>query len=246
MLYRVITARYQNFRRQMLSARRRELFIASILICLLCLCACTSSPTSGKAVSLHPTSTPASPAKGTVLFQSDWSQQHSSWKIAAGWQQTDDYLQSDVNTQLLLTIPYTPPTSNYVVEFHLQIVDVPKSGGYFQFAASKNAHEDGYRAYVSPLLIAGDHLMWVHPAAAVLINPLDNTDGAEDIHDYDPTSRWRTYQVAVTGPYVTFSVENHRLSYALSSHTQTLSRGPLQFTCTGAILRLGQVRVLAG
>ena len=242
MRHSISTAKLHVFSKGTIVQHRKWLVFASVFSCLLCLWACTS--TNDKTV-LHQ-ATPTPPAKGTVLFQSDWSQQQSLWKISAGWQRTDDYLQSDVNTQLLLTIPYTPTTPNYVVEFRLQVVNVPKSGGYFQLAVNKNAHEDGYRAYVSPLLVAGDHLMWVHPAIAVLINPLDNTDGAEDIHDYDPTSQWRTYQVAVTGSYVTFSVDNLRFSYARSSHTQTLARGPLQFTCTGAVLRLGQVRVLAG
>ena len=214
-------------RKRTIGQRRKWLMFASILSCLLCLWACSSM--NDQTTLQQATPTPVPPAKGTVLFQSDWSQQHSLWQISAGWQQTSDYLQSDVNTQLKLTIPYTPTTSNYIVEFRLQVVDVPKSGGYFQLAAPNTAHEDGYRAYVSPLLVAGDHM-----------------DAAEDIHDYDPTSSWRTYQVVITGADVSFFVDNHRLSYALSSHTQTLARGPLQFTCTGAILRLGKIRILAG
>src|SRR5207248_1610375 len=115
--------------------------------------------------------------------------------------------QSDASDNLSLMIPYQPTTSDYAVEYSVQIVSVPKDGGYFQLAADRVPGKDGYQAYVNQLLIPGHYSFAVHPAISVIIEPINAMDAMQQVKDYEPGSQLHTYRVEVRGATVQFYVD---------------------------------------
>ena len=159
-------------------------------------------------------------------------------------------LQSSTSEDLSLTLPYQPPVSNYAVEFRLLVVNVPQAGGDFALNVPPSVSSDGYRAAVDDLLPYSTHMFALHPQINVTITAAHPPEGdtgqlTNQVLDYEHDWIWRTYRVEVQGNYATLWVDGHRMPYAWSANTKTLSTGPLQFECGGVELRLSGFRVLA-
>lgn len=224
------------------------------ILLLISLVACSNTPStqtkvtpSATTVPATPlaTATPAGPPAGTVLYQSDWTKGLSQWKATKGWQVHSGYLETDYSDNISLTVPYTTKLLNYAVEFRLQIVSIPKNGGYFMFWADQTATESGFHGDVLGLLAPGDHPASTHPLVEVLIEP-DAAMGAPVVlHDYEGGSNYHTYRLEVYGPRVVFLVDGVSVSRASTTQTATLSHVPMRLMCGLAKFRLSDVRVLA-
>ncbi|GCE21882.1 family 16 glycoside hydrolase [Dictyobacter kobayashii] len=213
------------------------------------LSACASGPSTGTS---SPTSVPAKPAPtkqpaGVVLYQSNWSQSLTSWHPSAGWKKiSSDTLQTDLGENRTLQLPYTPTMSNYAVEYRVQIVSVPKDGGYFMLNADPATGKDGYQAHILNLLTTSHHAFSVHPLSEIVIDPFEHEmdDASPQVLDYDPQAKWHNYRVEVQGSRVFFYIDGHRVSRASSAKTDSLSQGPIRLICGKAILNIGRIRVL--
>lgn len=204
-------------------------------------------------VSATPTATlppPASPTatpEPVVLYQADWSHRLAGWQASSGWTVVNGALQSDTGSDHALTIPYRPATTNYAVEFRLEILDVPRYGGYYILSADPAPGRDGYQASVAGLLGPGTYYQTQHAMIFVYIDPFssENPLAAQyAIHDFVPRDMAQTYRVEVRGPLVSFLVDGRTLSFGASTKTPFLSTGPLRLTSGGAALRIDMLRIL--
>lgn len=222
----------------------------ALLLCTLMsvLAACSSGPSivSQTPTSTRPTPKPTGAPPGTILFQSDWSHGLNGWQATPGWTVVGDYLQSDLADDRSLTLPYRLAMSDYAVEFRLQVVNVPKDGGFFMLNADSSKVKDGYQAHILNLLTANKHIFAIHPLSEVLIEPLNDqmADDASQVFDFEPGPDWRTYRVEVQGSLVQFLVDGHRVSRARSAKTATLSNGPIHFQSGNAALRVTDFKVM--
>ncbi|SRR5581483_5558245 len=217
-----------------------DVFLTGSLVFLVVACSSGQSAT--------PVATPRSTTipSGTVLYQSNWSRGLKDWQASAKWQVTQEYLQTDLSDNLSLTVPYKPDVPNYAVEFDLQVVNVPRDGGYFMLTADNiPGKKDGYQARVLGLLGPNPHNAATHPLAEVAIDPLE--DAKDDVNypaiDYEPGPNWRTYRVEVRGESVFFLVDGSRVSRSASAKTSQLSNGPIRLICGLAILRVKNFRI---
>src|SRR5438874_891729 len=114
----------------------RQALLISLVGCLLFLAACSAGTSSTPSVSptprATPTATPSVPTlpAGTVLYQADWSHGFGGWQVTGGWKAMNGYLQSDGSNNISITAPYRPAVPNYAIEVRLQVVSVPKNGGF--------------------------------------------------------------------------------------------------------------------
>jgi hypothetical protein len=191
------------------------------------------------------TPTPQATATPAVLYEADFSQGFAAWNPTPGWAIVDGALQSDTGGRRAVTIPYHPATHDYSVEFSLSVVSVPVNGGFYDLSAAPTPSVDGYVASINMLLAPGPHPGGAHPAASVLIAPLDHQDlSAGQVIDFEPTSNARLYHVDVHGSSVVFSVDGHVVSRASSTSTSQLSSGPLRLDCDAVVIRVSALRIL--
>lgn len=220
-----------------------------LFILLSVLAACASGPSASTAT---PATTPAKPtptkqAAGVVLYQSNWSQGLKGWHASAGWKVNGNTLQTDLGENRTLQIPYTPTIPDYSVEYRIQIVNVPKDGGYFMLNADPATGKDGYQAHILNLLTAGQHGYATHPLSEIVIEPFEHEmdDSSPQVLDFVPGSKWHTYRVDIQGARALFYIDGMRTSRAYSAKTNNLSQGPIRLVCGKAILNVGQIRVLS-
>jgi hypothetical protein len=192
------------------------------------------------------TATPQATAAPTVLYQADFSQGLASWTPSPGWTVVNGALQSDSGGRHFATIPYQPATNDYAVELWLRVVSVPADGGYFDLSDAPTPTADGYVASINMLFAPGPRPGGAHPAASVLIAPIDHQDlSAEEVIDFEPTSNVRLYRVDVRGPTVVFSADGHAVSRASSTNTSLLSSGPLQLGCDLVVISVSALRIVS-
>jgi hypothetical protein len=181
-----------------------------------------------------------------VLYRADWSHGLVGWQASEGWKVINGALQSDGRNKLSITIPYQPTVPNYAVEFQLQIMDVPENGGFLTLSADPAPGRDGYAASISGLLKPGPRTSGLAPQLLTLIDPENHMDTEDaQVRDYEPGPAEKTYRVEVSGPHLAFVIDDARLSQAVSTKTDTLSPGPIRFTCGRVVLRLSGLRIIA-
>src|SRR5437868_8336072 len=121
-------------------------FLVGCLIFLLIACSPGASPTRPNAASPHASvtrtgqrqPTPTTLAKGTVLYQADWSHGLSGWQASQGWKVAQGQLQADSLTDSSIIAPYQSTVPDYAVETRIQIVRVLKNVvNYFNIFANK-------------------------------------------------------------------------------------------------------------
>jgi len=222
--------------------------------CLLLLAACSSgtsltpsaSPSASRTTTAQITPTLPAIASGTVLYQLDSSHGlNSQWHGSPGWTISQGYLQSAVSENDVIVLPCKLTVPNYAVEVHFQIVNVPHGGGYFVVTANQTPGKDGYNAGILGFLGPGPHSQFANPEVNSYIQPIDDMDGQPIIADYEPSSFWHTYRIAIQGPQVSFYIDDLRKSFATSSQTNYLSNGPIQLKAAEAVIRIDRIRILA-
>lgn len=222
------------------------LFLGAILL-LLAACSGSTTTTPGKTPTARAATATAKPStvpSGTVLYQAD-SSRLNSWHGTTGWKLVHGFLQSDLSNDNVLISPYVPTVPNYAVEVHFQIVSVPQGGGYFAVTAEQVTGKDGYNAGILGFLGSGPHSEFANPEVNAYIIPIDDMDSQPMVADYEPGSSWHTYRIEVEGPRVSFFIDGLRKSFAVSSQTNFLSGGPIQFKAAKAIIRMDSIRILA-
>ena len=215
-----------------------HVLLLGCLALLLVACGTTTAP---PAKTTAPTATPV-PA-GQLLFQADWSHGLAGWQASAGWKIVDGDLQSDTSPALSLTIPYQPATSRYAVEYSVQVISVPKQGGYFKLVADGAPGKDGYHAFINELRPSASQIFSIHPNESVTIDPVSDQDAMQQISDYEPGNQVHIYRVEVRGAMVEFYIDGQRRSSASSAQTPVLSTGPLRLLCSGAVIRVSILRI---
>ena len=219
-----------------------------IILLLIVLAACSTSNftiTPSKSPTSISIAKPTTIPSGTVLYQLDSSHGLSSWHGSPGWTVTHGQLQSAVNNNDVIVLPYEPTTPNYAVEVHFQIVNVPIHGGFFNVSANAIAGKDGYTAGILGFLGPGPHSQFANPEVNSFIQPLDDMDGRAVLADYEPGSIWHTYRITIEGPQVSFYIDGLRKSYATSSQTNYLSNGPIQLKAAAAVINIDSIRILS-
>lgn len=188
------------------------------------------------------TPTPTSPPR--VLYQADLAKGLADWQATAGWTIQQGALQSDTGENRQVTIPYQPMTTNYAIEYTMQIVD-PKEGGACMVAAAPTSTSDGYQVRLDGMLALGNSQFALHPQFGVTIDPT----GHEDLNtaatvDFELGTHVTTYRIEVRGPLVIVLVNGRRLSPpAQSTVTATLSTGPFTISCSLASARFSDLTI---
>jgi len=183
-------------------------------------------------------------ATAQLVYTADWSKGLDEWKPSKGWKVVKNYLETQVLPDLSITLPYTPKTPDYAIEFRLQVVSVPANGGHYRLAAAKDGEKDGYTAEVLGLLAGDSHTYAVHPLMETLIEPQENMGSAQpQVFDFEPGDEWRTYRVEVRGPRVEFLVNERRMSGATSIQSKQLSQKQITLECSRIVARVSDFRV---
>ncbi|QBD82020.1 hypothetical protein EPA93_41000 [Ktedonosporobacter rubrisoli] len=213
------------------------------------LVACTTGPGAASSSTPSPTAKPQPtqiPA-GTVLYKGDWSNGLTGWQATSGWKLEGNYAQSALSDNNTLTSPYTPKTNNYSVEFRLQVVSIPKDGGYYILAVSPSKGQDGVQARVLSLLGPGEHGYATHPMIEIVTDPENDNVNANlaTAFDFEPTTKWHTYRLDVRGRQAALYIDDQKLSSVVTVKESPLSEGPIKFICGKAILRISDFRILA-
>lgn len=185
-----------------------------------------------------PSGTPTATSAPRVLYRADWSKGLADWQATAGWSVQQGALQSDTGENRMVTIPFEPATSNYAVEYTMQVVE-PKEGGACAVAAGPTPSSDGYQVRLDGMLALGNSQFALHPQFGVTIDPTGHQDlNTAATVDFELGTHLTTYRIEVRGPLVIVLVNGRRLSPpAQSTKTPTLSTGPLTITCSLASTR---------
>lgn len=233
-------------------SRTFRMLILGFLILLLTACSSGNAQTSASTASPSlstPTATPTQPSvpSGTILFQSDWSRGLAGWGGSPGWKIVNGMPQSDLSQDNALTIPYHLTIPNYAIEFRFQILRVPRNGGSFFVRASKTPDKTGYTAGILNLLSPAPHSEFANPEIVIYLDPLDAIENPEAARpsDYEPGTFWHTFRVEVQDQVANFLADGNGKGRAVSSQAAHMSNGPLQLICTGAIVRVASVRLIA-
>lgn len=181
-----------------------------------------------------PSGTATATSAPRLLYRADWSQGLTAWQASAGWSVENGALQSDSGEQRKVTIPYQPTTSNYAVEYTMQVVD-PKEGGECAVAAAPAPGQDGYAVGLTGMLALGNSEFALHPQFGVTIDPSGDqeTGTSAPTVDFELGVHVTTYRIEVRDATVIVLVNGRRISPpATSTKTKTLSPGPLTITCS--------------
>ncbi len=226
--------------------QRKVAGVFSIVFLILTLAACSTGNAAPK-VSTTPTApvqpTPTTLPSGTLLYQSDWSHGLDGWQASGGWKVTHGMLQSNSNSENVITLPYMPAVADYAIDVRFQIVSIPTSGGNVIVTADKTPGKDGYTAGIMNLLAPGPRSPFANPEVQVFINPIDAMESRPQVSDYEPGSMQHTYRIEVQGPLVQFFIDGLRKSSAVSSQTNFLSNGPIRLRVDKAIVRVFSMRM---
>lgn len=150
------------------------------------------------------TATPSPTPTPKVLYQADWTNDASQWKLAPGWRVTPDGLATDGAHSTSVYIPYTPAASNYTVEMVATVSDIRPSqcGDEFGMQGKTAA---GDTVYFAGIVCIDNQLHgWSEIYSA--------TDTKQfSTQDYTTSRGPRTYTVNVDGPYVTYILNGGEL-----------------------------------
>jgi len=221
------------------------------LALLLLFAACSAGNTGPQATGSHPASvspTPTVPVvpAGTVLFRADWSHGPGIWGNRHGWKLANGMALSDLSVENALTVPYTLHVRNYVIECRFQVVNVPRTGGYFIIKAPHLPGQDGYTAGILNLYAPGARTSpYGNPEALIYLDPLDDMQARMAPIDYDPGNNWHTYRVQIKGPAADLFIDGSDSSTAVSEKDDSLSHGPLQLISSLAVVRISSVTITA-
>lgn len=219
---------------------------AMLLVGLFGLAGCgahAAHPSAGSTPSA-PSGTPTATSAPRILYQADWSKGLADWRATAGWAVQQGAMQSDTGENRQVTIPFDPPTSNYAVEYTMQVVD-PLEGGACSVAAAPTATSDGYQVRLDGMLALGNSQFALHPQFGVTIDPTGHQDlNTAATVDFELGTHVTTYRIEVRGPLVIVLVNGRRLSPpAQSTTTATLSTGPLTISCSLASARFSSLTI---
>jgi hypothetical protein len=198
-----------------------------------------------RTVEVAPTPSPRATATPAVLYQADFSQGLAAWHATDGWSVVAGNARSDTGDKRMLTIPFTPPAGDYAVEVTIQVINVPKDGGYFVLSADPGASTDGFSAGVQSLRAESNRPSGDHPSISTWIMPQEHQADPYQVIDFEPYTRPRLYRVEVRGGTVTLTVDGRPASYASTESTVRLSLGPVHLTCSTVVIAVSAVRVLA-
>lgn len=234
--------------RAFLTARHPSRALALLLLLtLVALAGCGghTSHTPANSTPSAPAGSPTATSAPRVLYQADWSKGLGDWQATAGWTVQQGGLQSDTGEDRTVTIPFQPTTSNYAIEYTMQVID-PQQGGACNVAATPAPGSDGYQAGISGMLALGHSEFALHPQLGVTIDPSGDQEmgsGAPTV-DFELGAHVTTYRVEVRGSTVVLLVNGRRLSPpATSMKTATLSTGPLTITCSLASTRFTNLTI---
>jgi hypothetical protein len=246
----MILDRRQSGRHDVTSTRwvkqAQHTVLSLVLLVLFAACSTGNAGPQATAPRVSPTPTvPVVPA-GTVLFRADWSHGLSAWGNQHGWKLVNGMAQSDVSIGNALTVPYLLTVRNYIIECRFQVVNVPRTGGYFIIKAPHLPNKDGYTAGILNLYAPGARTSpYGNPEALIYLDPLDDMQARMAPIDYDPGSNWHTYRVQIKGPAADLFIDGSDSSTAVSEKDDSLSTGPLQVISSLAVVRISSVTITA-
>lgn len=230
--------------RAFICARRPLRALALVTFIALAGCGGRAGHTPSSATPGGPVGTPTATSAPRVLYSADWSKGLADWQATAGWKVEQGALQSDTGDNRQVTIPFEPVTSNYAVEYTMQVVE-PKEGGSCVVAAAPSPASDGYQARLDGMLALGNSQFALHPQFGVTIDPMGHEDlSTSPTVDFELGTHVTTYRIEVRGPLVIVLVNGRRLSPpAQSTTTATLSTGPLTISCSLASARFSSLTI---
>lgn len=145
-----------------------------------------------------PTQTPAPTATPKVVYQADWTGGASQWTLPAGWRITPSGLANSGASDTPITIPYTPATMSYSVQFVMQIHKVVGASACNNVYGLKGLTSSGDAVFTAGVNCVDQQY---HGSAEVFST---SSTGNFDTYDYTPGTSSRIYTVAVDGEYVSF------------------------------------------
>jgi hypothetical protein len=159
------------------------------------LAACGAAPKANKP---HATTIPIATVASRVLYQADWKNGASAWRLASGWRITSNGLANDGLGAAPVDIPYRPTVADYTVTITLQVnavVGKNVCGNTFGLEGHTLA---GAIVYDAAILCVTPQL---HAFANINSS---NADGGFHSYDYTTGYESRVYVIKVQGQDVTY------------------------------------------
>jgi hypothetical protein len=149
----------------------------------------------------HPAAltTPAPTATSRILYQTDWTNGASDWKLPKGWTITPDGLNNNGHNATSAIIPYTPTVANYSIEIVMQVnavVGPSACGNVFGLESRTTSNAIVYDALISCITPQ------YHGFAEIYAS---NSDGGGATYDYTTGTSSRVYDINIEGQYVSYT-----------------------------------------
>jgi hypothetical protein len=166
----------------------------------------SAKPTPTSAPTALPTATPAP----KVLYQADFTNRASEWKLPAHWSIVNGALQNDGQGAdvIELPIPYQVTTQNYTLTMQILTLaaDGPGVNNKYAFVGRSPSGKLLYTAALNDVERSLHSYALIYPA-----NP--DASNAHNIgyYDFTPGRQTRVYQVQVAGQFVSFIAGDGRI-----------------------------------
>ncbi|HET9111292.1 MAG TPA: hypothetical protein VFN78_10745 [Ktedonobacterales bacterium] len=176
------------------------LTLAALAVAL-ALVGCAPAATSGGKSAATPAPTATSAPK--ILYQADFTNRASEWKLPPHWSIVNGALQNDGRSSAVieLPIPYQVTTPNYTLS--MQILTLAANGpgvnDEYGFLGKSLSGKLLYTAALTEVEHTLHSYALVYPA-----NPDTSNNNNFGTYDFTPGRQTRPYQVQVEGPFISF------------------------------------------
>lgn len=182
--------------------RGRALIVATLSLFAALLAGCGAAATADRPAA---TATPAPTAVPKVLYQADFAQGASQWKMQDGWKITAAGLANSGHTTTRMVIPYTPTATNYTITMTLKVnavVGPNACGNEFGLEARTPGGDPIWDSVIACIdqRYHGESEMYC-----------SNVDGGMGTWDYATGVNARTYIIQVQGQLVSYSPSGQNL-----------------------------------
>jgi hypothetical protein len=198
-------------------ALKRSLMFAALLAALAAIVAGCATASTSTAVAHTPTPAPTATSAPRTLYQADWTQRASEWKLPAHWSIVGGALVNDGQSAavIALPIPYVVTSQSYTLHLDIRTLAANGPGVNNMYGVLGQTPEGKllYTAEASEVEHTLHSYAIVYPATPDAVHSNNNFGTA----DFTPGRSTRPYVVQVDGPYLSFTTGGGLIGQVMSA-----------------------------
>lgn len=201
---------------------RRSLVMVGLTL-MLALAGCAPAASTGGAAT--PTPKPTATPAPRVLYQADFTNRASEWKLPPHWSITNGALANDGQSSAVieLPIPYQVTAQNYTLS--MQILTLAANGPGVNDEYGFLGRSPSGKLLYTAALTEVEHTLHSY-AVCYPANPDTSNSNNFGTYDFTPGRQTRPYQVQVEGPFISFIAGGSLVGTPVKSLDQL---APIQF-----------------